>query len=43
MDLTIIARTVPAIATQVFDSLTRKTGAKLGTILKDCRFGRRVR
>jgi exopolysaccharide production protein ExoY len=43
MDLTIIAKTVPAIATQAFESLTRKTGAKLGSILKGWRFGRRVR
>jgi exopolysaccharide production protein ExoY len=43
MDLTIIAKTVPAIATQAFESLTRKTGAKLGSILKGWRLGRRVR
>jgi exopolysaccharide production protein ExoY len=43
MDLAIMAKTAPAIATQVLESLTRKTGAKLSTILKDWRFGRRVR
>ena len=40
MDLVIMLRTVPAIATQVLDSLTRKTGAKVGPILKDWPFGR---
>jgi exopolysaccharide production protein ExoY len=43
MDIVIILRTVPAIATQVFESLRRKTNAKVSPILKDWRFGRRVR
>ena len=44
MDLVIMVRTVPAIATQVYESLARKTGAKLRPILKVWRFGeRRVR
>ena len=43
MDLTIMVKTAPAIATQVIESRTRKTGAKLSTILKDWRFGRRIR
>jgi lipopolysaccharide/colanic/teichoic acid biosynthesis glycosyltransferase len=44
MDLAIMLKTAPAIAAQVFESLTRKTGAKISTILKDWRIGgRRVR
>jgi len=44
MDIAIMLRTAPAIATQVFESLSRKTRAKIGPILKDWRFGgRRVR
>jgi lipopolysaccharide/colanic/teichoic acid biosynthesis glycosyltransferase len=53
MDLVIMLRTVPAIATQVLEALSRKTGAKVGPILKDwpfvrlrcwaSRIGRRVR
>ena len=44
MDLVIMVRTVPAIATQVCESLARKTSAKLGPILKHWRSGeKRVR
>ena len=44
MDLVIMVRTVPAIATQVCESLARKTSAKLGPILKHWRIGeKRVR
>ena len=38
LDLVIMVRTVPAIATQVYESLARKTGAKLRPILKEWRF-----
>jgi lipopolysaccharide/colanic/teichoic acid biosynthesis glycosyltransferase len=53
LDLMIIVRTGPAIAKQVFESLTRKTGAKVRPLLEKwplgrlrcwaSRFGRRVR
>jgi lipopolysaccharide/colanic/teichoic acid biosynthesis glycosyltransferase len=40
MDLAIMLRTPFAIAMQVFESLTRKTGAKIGPILKAWPLGR---
>jgi lipopolysaccharide/colanic/teichoic acid biosynthesis glycosyltransferase len=44
MDLAIMLKTAPAIAAQVFESLARKTGAKISPILKNWRIGgRRVR
>jgi lipopolysaccharide/colanic/teichoic acid biosynthesis glycosyltransferase len=44
IDITIMLRTAPAIAVQFFESLTRKTGAKISLFLKEWRFGgRRVR
>jgi exopolysaccharide production protein ExoY len=44
MDLAIMLKTAPAIAAQVFESLTRKTGAKISPILKNWGIGgRRVR
>jgi exopolysaccharide production protein ExoY len=41
MDLAIMLKTAPAIAAQVFESLARKTGAKINPILKDWRIGGR--
>lgn len=41
IDIAIMLRTAPAIAAQVFESLTRKTGAQIGPTLKGWRFGRR--
>jgi lipopolysaccharide/colanic/teichoic acid biosynthesis glycosyltransferase len=39
MDLAIMLRTAPAIALQVFESLSRKTATKIRPLLKDLPFG----